>query len=335
MRRCFIIGKFNQELRQYNKKSFENTCKKIGKILAENDYSLNVCSLFEDSADYWILRGFSQSEQINLFPVKLYHPNKENIENEIDNKLNNEFFDLNIKKIPCIAADNYSWLLCQLQALDECDLVISIGGKYEGSANMLLLLAESKGKNILPFSFFGGAAEKLFIRKQFELKDRLGKNIDVLNKKTKINELNKVFQENHYKDFGDLKCFISYPKLRPYEADFIETVLRRRNIEVYRDERDFGTGKNIEKEIQEWVSKSNTFIATWCKEYACSPWCFDELELALNLHEEGKMNIWIFNSDGTRIIPKRARGLKIYDVKNRTELNGELLDLIKKSLIRK
>ncbi|RBN36039.1 hypothetical protein DMN50_37535, partial [Priestia megaterium] len=68
----------------------------------------------------------------------------------------------------------YAWLLCQLQALESCQTIIAIGGKLDGSANMLLLLAESKRKKILPLSFLGGAAEQSFYRKRYELQDIFG-----------------------------------------------------------------------------------------------------------------------------------------------------------------
>lgn len=82
-------------------------------------------------------------------------------------------------------------------------------------------------------------------------------------------------------DIGERKIFISYARRRPCEADYIETLLRRRGVSVFRDESEFGAGKEIPVQIEENIYKSNTFIAVYCAEYACSPWCYDELELAL------------------------------------------------------
>ena len=39
-------------------------------------------------------------------------------------------------------AVSYAWLLCQLNALESSHATIAIGGKIDGAANMLLLLAE-------------------------------------------------------------------------------------------------------------------------------------------------------------------------------------------------
>ena len=117
-------------------------------------------------------------------------------------------------------------------------------------------------------------------------------------------------------------CFISYASKRPNEADFIETALRRRNIQVYRDEHDFGAGHQILDEIREAIHKCNVFIAVWCQEYACSPWCYDELELALKRQAENKLELWIFSVDDTRLVPPEIRKAITYPVNSRKEIDG-------------
>jgi len=42
-----------------------------------------------------------------------------------------------------------------------------------------------------------------------------------------------------------LRFFISYPRTRPAEADYVETVLRRQNMLVFRDETDFSARHEI------------------------------------------------------------------------------------------
>ena len=129
---------------------------------------------------------------------------------------------------------------------------------------------------------------------------------------------------------NEKRVFISYARKRPAEADYVETILRRRNIPVYRDESDFGAGKNIPIQIEENLYRSNIFIAVYCAEYACSPWCFDELELALELKEKGKIQIWILCVDDTRVVSKKAREIINYRVNSREEIEGKILDLIGK-----
>lgn len=156
---------------------------------------------------------------------------------------------------------------------------------------MLLLLAEEKRKKILPLSFLDGAASLSFYRRRYELEDKLGSDYLLLQDEKKVKDVIKLSEKiSELQSFSTLgvnlvstppKFFISYPRTRPAEADYIETLLRRRNIPVFRDESDFGAGAAIPTEITEGIYEANIFIAVWCAEYACSPWCFDELELAL------------------------------------------------------
>ena len=57
---------------------------------------------------------------------------------------------------------------------------------------MLLLLAESKHKPMLPLSFFGGAASQLYYRRQAELQDRFGDVLLLLQDERKIMDLVKL-----------------------------------------------------------------------------------------------------------------------------------------------
>jgi len=225
----------------------------------------------------------------------------------------------------------YAWLLCQLQALEYSQSIIAIGGKQNGSANMLLQFGEQKQKNILPFCFLGGAAMKSFYRKQYELMDRFGKEHLLLQDKNNFCDiLNDIEDSIKFKidSKEDLRIFISYSRRHPYEADYIETILRRRGLQVFRDESDFGAGDEIPAQITEKIYESNVFIAVYCADYACSPWCYDELELALDRKELGKIKLWIFCVDDTRIVSKRARNLNCIRTKSREEMEGKLLSLL-------
>jgi TIR domain len=122
--------------------------------------------------------------------------------------------------------------------------------------------------------------------------------------------------------------FISYARARPEEADFVEAILRRRDCLVVRDEKDFGAGRPLPGEIVEHIHQASVFVALWCKEYACSPWCFDELDLALERRETGALTLWLLQIDDTRIVPPAARGLISYWLSTRDELEGRVLKLL-------
>lgn len=342
--RYFILGGITDG--DYMNMCLENACKNIGQALNNCGHSLIICSPFKDSADYWTLNGFIQNNENQHNPIEIHYVDMEPVRAEVANlELSNEEYKFN--KIPHPAPINpnkesisYAWLLCQLNALESCHAVIAIGGKTDGAANMLLLLAEAKRKPVLPLTFLGGAAGLAFHRKRYELEDRLGDKYLLLQDEKCIKELIEGDEmiyalqkcEGNKMKRSDPKFFISYPRARPSEADYIETLLRRRNMQVYRDESDFGAGSDIPSKITEAIYAADIFIAVWCAEYACSPWCFDELELALDRYESCETKLWIFCVDNTRIIPKRARNLNWFNVRSREEIEGRVLDLLQLEL---
>ncbi|PED91589.1 hypothetical protein CON43_01165 [Bacillus cereus] len=346
--RYFVIGGLvGRDLKcETEKKKFENACVRIGQTICDLGHSLVVCSPFKDSADYWVLEGFKKNIPKENQVVEFHFVDSESVREEVE-KLEEKLYPLRIIKIPStpspknlenFKSNSYSWLLCQLQALESCQKIIAIGGKLDGSANMLLLFAESKRKQIIPLSFLGGAARESFLRRRYELEDRFGESYILFQDDKKIAESIKLgevsvsYSPIKRQSPNPLKFFISYPRARPGEADYIETLLRRRNFQVFRDESDFGAGYAIPKQIEEAIYAANVFIAVWCAEYACSPWCFDELELALDRLESGKVKVWIICVDDTRIVPMRARDLNYYTVKKREEIEGQILKLLEQEL---
>lgn len=334
--KCLVLGKYVDG----NIEEFRNACDKIGKYLLNNNHSLIMCSPFEDSADYWVLKGYGNSTHKNS--VEIYYIDTKIVCEEIE-KLK-KIVCSRLIKIPHIDVDRqesqsktYSWLLCQLQALENCDYIITIGGNESGALKMLLLIAESKRIPIIPFPYFGGESKNFYNRNYYELSDKLGdeflkldQNVEILNSDSiKCLFIDKLrTKRNVSKAREKTKFFISYSRERPNEADFVENVLRRRNLNVFRDDTNFGAGSNIPNEIKENIYSADIFISMWCSSYACSPWCYDELEMALDRMEDGQFQLWIFCIDETRIVPKRARNLLHYRLKNRKEIEGELLKLL-------
>lgn len=343
--RYFVIGGLQDNEIKNEKELFENACVTIGQTLCDLGHSLIVCSPFIDSADYWVLQGFINSKPKKDQIIEFHFIDNRNVRTEIE-KLEARNKHIRIIKIPYPAprmesrkSFSYSWLLCQLQALESSQIIIAIGGKVDGSANLLLLLAESKRKPVLPLAFLGGAAGNSFLRRRYELEDRFGSNYTLFSDSESIINSIKIgeqqFSFNFTKSRNDEavpKFFISYPRARPGEADYIENLLRRRNLQVFRDESDFGAGHAIPKQIEEAIYEATVFIAVWCVEYASSPWCFDEFELALDRFDDGKIQLWIICTDGTRIVPKRARNLLYYNVSSREEIDGCILNLLEQEI---
>lgn len=152
--KIFIIGGLTEEIQDYK---FKNACEKIGEKISKLGYSLVICSPFEDSADYWVLKGFIKANPSESQSIDLIHVDSNEINSKIAN-IRNSISHKNINIQPIITSSlkedpSYIWLLCQLQALETCQAVVSIGGKNDGAANMLLILAESKRKKYYLFPF--------------------------------------------------------------------------------------------------------------------------------------------------------------------------------------
>ncbi|MDZ8264403.1 toll/interleukin-1 receptor domain-containing protein [Nostoc sp. ChiQUE01b] len=345
--RVFVIGGTTADptepMFKTQKALLEQACYQLGCSLGTAGHSVIVCSPFENSADIEVMRGFAET----LPPrpaIEIHYPDSQRVNSQF-NEVLSRFQISTVSRYPypppqveTREAFQYAWLLCQLNAIERSHLTIAIGGKPDGAANMLLLIAEGKQKPLLPISFLGGAASQSFYRRRYELTDRLGEDIDALQDSQSINKI--VYLAERLVDRRSTSTvkikgnrpnfFISYPRARPAEADYVETILRRRNMVVFRDETDFGAGYDIPRKIQEAVFSADVFVALWCREYACSPWCFDEMELALEKHAQSQLELWIFCVDDTRIIPRRARDLVFYQIKSRDELEGRIVTLLER-----
>ncbi len=338
--KIFFIGSSAED----SSENFNSYCKALGYHIAQSNIDIIVCSPFKDAADYYVIDGIKSSKIINV-NIELHYPKDENIENEWDKIITKELIEKEIRinrfrhfpiELESKRDWKYSWFFCQLQALKKSDIVFIIGGDVNGSSNLLLRIAETQSKDIFPIHQFGGCGYLFFERNKYELRDKLGyKYFPVLESHDKMESLISLilefpFQNNCNLSFQDPVFFISYPRARPAEADFIEMILRRRNYTVLRDEDVFDTDEDIPNSIKENIYRSNVFISIWCKEYACSPWCFDELTLALERKNKNNLNIWLICVDETRIIHPEARTMLHHLVHSRQEIEGKILNLLEK-----
>lgn len=320
-------------------------CERLGANIASSSNTIVVCSPFDDSADCAVLRGVTTRPEHRDTAVEFHFVDTPPVREQLatlKSRLDLQRITLYPHPPPegdTLEARRLSWLLCQLSALESAHVTFAICGDADGSANMLLLVAEGRRKPVLPFPFLGGAAQRAFERRRFELEDRLHDELPLLHDALSINHAMHL-AERLVAPVGGRppgaqlpRFFISYPRERQAEADHVEAVLRRRNLPPFRDESDFGAGHELPTEIREAMFSANIFVAIWCVEYACSPWCFDEIELALDRHARGSLTLWIFCVDDTRMVPTRARNLVYYKIRTRQELEGKLIDLINRELM--
>jgi len=319
------------------------TCRQLGSNLAAAGHEIVLCSPFEDAADIHVLRGVATTAEGREAQVAFHFVDTAVVRQKLE-AIVTELGLTRVSRIPHPPpqADNqqarrYAWLLCQLNALESSHATVAIGGDPNGAANMLLLLADGKRKAVLPLPFMGGAAKLAFDRRRYELEDRLGPGVAELQNEDGVSHVSELVATLAQGAGSSTKSrqvvpsfFISYARDRQGEADYVETLLRRRNLRVFRDESDFGAGHAIPAAIREAIFEANVFIALWSSEYACSPWCFDEMELALDRHAGATLDLWILRVDTTRIVPKRARDLVFYDAPNRTALEARVMDLLER-----
>jgi hypothetical protein len=324
--------------------TLERSMRALGQAIVRAGHDLIVCSPFPGSADVEAVHGAvaAQAEKKGAW-VEFHHPDDE----AVRERLRAFTEDISLKNLRAFSNPTprdekgkpewgHAWLLCQLSALDQSHSVVALGGQVDGSASLLLPLAEGRRKPLLPLTFLGGAAALSYQRRPYELRDRLGKNVRYLGDVKYTNRVVGLLQKLADDSFArskrttPIRVFVSYPRSRPQEADFVEMTLLRREFIVFRDESEFGPGQPLPGEIIEHIHEADVFVAIWCQEYACSPWCFDQLEFALKRSSSGGLILWLLCVDGTRVVPPAARLLTNYPARSRVELGGQILQLIER-----
>jgi hypothetical protein len=328
------VSGFDDEV-QVLKKSMEP----LGAELVSHGHEVVVCSPFPDSADFHVLHGIAASSKDSHLTVSIHYPELPAVETALIALLD-ELGLSNVRRFPCrVGRDSvtsealqYAWLFAQLNAMDSSAGVIIVGGKPSGSLSLLLHLADARNKGVLPLTFLGGAARDHFDATYWRLRDLIPNDLSALNDPSAITSIPSLLETILTGSQGEAErtFFISYARARPQEADYVETLLRRRNHIVYRDEENFEPSADAQAEIIKNIKRASVFVALWCREYACSPWCFDEIEIGLERHSKGLAELWIFCIDDTRIVPKAARTLNYYPVNTREKLEGKILFLLTK-----
>ncbi len=278
---------------------------------------IHICSPFNDSADYYIIDEFihlrNNGKNEKSPKCLIYYPNEENIEEKIGEVDTNELLEKKPITIEEVLEEN-KWLIAQIAALEKVENLVVIGGNIGKTAEQLIEIAIKKGKKIIPLCNTDGLTRELFYRFEFTIPTQLKELI------TKYNgeEIKEEVLSNI--DKSSKKVFISYPREKTTVADFLEVLIRRKNIVVFRDESSFIPGASIQDEIMNKLNASNIFISLWCMENACSPWCYDEFIKALEKKEKGEMQIIIMALDDTRMIHKGARDIIANKINSRSDM---------------
>lgn len=342
--KVFIVGgvtvkeddpKFNEEVQ-----ILKEPMAVLGAQLVSHGHEVVVCSPFSDSADFHVLHGIAAKSKDSHPRISIHYPEILGVETSWKSLLSTLQLSKAARFPYSIEYDSavpetlkYAWLFAQLNAMDTSAGVIVIGGKPSGALNLLLHLTDARQKGVLPLTFLGGAARDYYNATYWKLRDMIPNDLPTLDNPSAIASVPNLLETLLTGSKGgeaERTFFISYARARPQEADYVETLLRRRNLIVYRDDEDFEASADTQAEITKNIKRANVFVALWCREYACSPWCFDELEIALERYSKGLADLWIFCIDDTRIVPKAARSLNYYSVDSREKLEAKILFLLNK-----
>jgi hypothetical protein len=201
-----------------------------------------------------------------------------------------------------------------LQALEYADVVIAIGGRVSNTANTLLHLAEAKRIPVVPFAFLGGASARAFNRRDWQ-NLYPGLDYNLLSDKEGVDRVMEI-ADSLVADrmrgvrFGNRslqKFFISRANAESNFSNELQVFLGSKGLTSVIGDREIGNDRMIQPSIEDAILKSDVCVVMWSKAYAASPWCSDELELALTRERANGIKIWLFNLDGSDVVPRAAR----------------------------
>lgn len=314
---------------------------KLGAALARAGAHLVICSPFPDSADYYVAMGYADAKVGGV--VHFHSPTHSKVDEKrklLRKTLGKPGLTIQEWRYPGPETEEgdswfQSWLLAQLQALERADVVVALGGKVSKTANTLLHLAEAKGLPIIPFAFWGGAAGRAYQRRNWE---RLNPGFDasILNSADGVDQVvsiaNRLMLDRVKRvTMGGSRpksVFISVAKQDAAVGAALEGVLKSQGIEAISGDGEIVSEQMIPATIEQALRRSDIVAILWSRSYAQSPWCYDELSLALSLEALGAMKVWLFNLDDSPIVPTQARKLPALSLRSVEALKGAVTDLL-------
>ncbi|MFE0258196.1 TIR domain-containing protein [Streptomyces sp. NPDC059010] len=323
IRSVYVIGGVTGETNypDYETPELTHVCEQLGQAVAKAGAELIVCSPFPDSADLHTVIGYVRSGVGRI--VHLHSPRHPEVAEKQarmvemlggghDTEIRNWYYpgpeDEDSKE--------QAWLLCQIQALEEADVVIAIGGRVSKTANTVLHLAEARRKPIVPFAFLGGASRRAYERRDWariypalDHRRLMDRNAVADAMKIADQMLTARLRTHHNYNWPPRRVFIS--RARP-DADFaqaLEAHLSGAGIRALIGERELRPDRMVNPTIEDAVLSADLFVVLWSRSYALSRFCYDEIELALRRHKVGELQLWIINLDGSDIVPPEARAL--------------------------
>ncbi|HEI9931157.1 phosphorylase family protein [Citrobacter freundii] len=314
---------------------------KLGAALARGGAHLIVCSPFPDSADYYVAMGYSDQNSGGIIhfhsPIHQKIEDKRALFRKLHGKPNLTVLDWNYPTPETDAPECWSqaWLLAQLQALEKADVVVALGGKISKNASTLLHLAEAKSLPIIPFAFLGGAASRTYQRRNWADLNP-GFDAAILDSEDKVEQVvaiaNRLVSDRVKRSIASSdrpkSIFISVARQDAGMGAALEGVLKNHGIEAVLGDNEIDSSQMITATIENALRRSDIVAVLWSRSYAQSPWCYDELALALSLEALGEMKVWLFNLDDSSIVPTSARKFPAISVRNIGGLQRSIEELL-------
>lgn len=315
---------------------------KLGTVLARASAQLVVCSPFPDSADYYAAMGYADAKAGGIIhfhsPLHPTVENKRQLFRQTFGQPNLSFQDWNYPAPETDERDSWSqaWLLAQIQALEKADIVVALGGKLSKTASTLLHLAEAKGLPIIPFAFLGGVAGRNCKRRDWA---RLNPGFDatILESESSVEQTVQIANQlildrvkrSMTRDSRPKSVFISLARQDAAMGQALEGVLTGFGIQTTFGEREIVPDELISTTIEHALRGSDIVAVLWSRSYAQSPWCYDELALALSLEAFDEVKVWLFNLDDSSIVPTQARKLPAVSVRSKEGLRVAVKELLR------
>jgi nucleoside phosphorylase len=343
-RSIFVIGGETGETADVDaeRPRLVSACIKLGTALARAGAQLFVCSPFPDSADYYAAMGYADAKVGGIIHFHSpFHPTvegKRQLFRQTFGQPNLSFQDWNYPAPETEEQGSWSqaWLLAQIQALERADIVVALGGKVSKTASTLLHLAEAKGLPIIPFAFLGGAAGRNYDRRDW---GRLNPGFDagILEKENSVEQAvqiaNRLILDRVKRSMAapsrPKSVFISVARQDAAMGQALEGVLKIHGIDTVFGEREIVPDQLVSATIEHALRASDIVAVLWSRSYAQSPWCYDELALALSLEAFDGVKVWLFNLDDSSIVPTQARKLPAVSVRSEEGLRIAIKELLR------
>jgi len=312
----------------------------LGHVLAKAGVQLLICSPFPDSVDYYAAMGYADAKCGGV--IQFHSPTHSTVEEKrclLRKTLGRPGLVIQDWNYPGPEGNEedvwfQSWFLAQIQALEKADVVVALGGKVSQTASTLLHLAEAKGLPIIPFAFLGGVAQRSYERRDWSrLNPGFDSSIlcDIDGVEHTIEIANRLMLDRMQSSLCPERpkvVFVSFAHQDSAMANALRAALLKEGIEVLVGDEEIRTDQMITATIEQAVLRSDVCAILWSRQYAQSPWCYDEMSLAINQQEYGKIKVWLFNLDDSPIVPAQARKLPAISVRNGHAMHhcvGELL----------